>query len=85
MHFVEAVQTGKGQSSSQWYSFSQSISVVTINGDGTTHKNINLESHSATVINEDNNKHQFFLGILIAINHTSETQLKGWDNLVEEM
>ncbi|KAJ7149359.1 hypothetical protein C8R46DRAFT_916116 [Mycena filopes] len=68
MQFVEAVGTSKG---------------VTASSDGTTHKNVNLESRRATVINQDNSKQTFFLGIGMAINHTSETQLEGWDELIE--
>ncbi|KAJ7174309.1 hypothetical protein C8R46DRAFT_892312, partial [Mycena filopes] len=68
MQFVEAVGTSKG---------------VTASSDGTTHKNINLESRRATVINEDNSKQTFFLGIGMAINHTSEKQLEGWEELIE--
>ncbi|PBK85845.1 hypothetical protein ARMGADRAFT_1047959 [Armillaria gallica] len=50
---------------------------LTISGDGTTHKNNNLESHHATT--------QFFLGIQMAVNHTSETQLEGWVDLVDDL
>ncbi|KAJ7149386.1 hypothetical protein C8R43DRAFT_887885, partial [Mycena crocata] len=70
MQFVEAVGTAKG---------------VTLSSDGTTHKNINLESHRATVIGPDNEKKTFFLGIEMAINHTSETQLEGWEHLIDGM
>ncbi|SJL02694.1 uncharacterized protein ARMOST_06028 [Armillaria ostoyae] len=58
---------------------------LTISGDGTTHKNNNLESHHATVIDENNHKTQFFLGIQMAVNHTSETQLEGWVDLVDDL
>jgi hypothetical protein len=58
---------------------------VTPSSDGTTHKNINLESHHATVIDQNNEKQTFFLGIGMAINHTSETQLEGWEELIEDM
>ncbi|KAK7007245.1 hypothetical protein R3P38DRAFT_2554211, partial [Favolaschia claudopus] len=68
LQFFEAVGTAKG---------------VTLSSDGTTHKNINLESHRATVIDQNNNKKTFFLGIGMAINHTSETQLEGWLELIE--
>ncbi|KAJ7814473.1 hypothetical protein B0H13DRAFT_1664774 [Mycena leptocephala] len=68
MQFVEAVGTSKG---------------VTPSSDGTTHKNINLESCRATVINQDNEKQTFFLGIGMAINHTSEKQLEGQEELIE--
>lgn len=56
---------------------------VTPSSDGTTHKNTNLESHRATVIGPNNEKQTFFLGIGMAINHTSETQLEGWEELIE--
>ncbi|PBK83047.1 hypothetical protein ARMGADRAFT_1048525 [Armillaria gallica] len=46
---------------------------LTISGDGTTHKNNNLESHHATIIDENNHKTQFFLGIQMA--------LEGWVDL----
>ncbi|KAJ6483561.1 hypothetical protein C8R47DRAFT_1132582 [Mycena vitilis] len=68
VQFVEAVGTSQG---------------VTLSSDGTTHKNINLESHRATVIDKDNHKQNFFLGIGMAINHTSEKQLEGWEELIE--
>ncbi|KAJ7482106.1 hypothetical protein B0H11DRAFT_1724107 [Mycena galericulata] len=68
MQFVEAVGTSKG---------------VTCSSDGTTHKNINLESRRATVIDQNNEKQTFFLGIGMAINHTSEKQLEGWEELIE--
>ncbi|KAJ7023037.1 hypothetical protein C8F04DRAFT_1271864 [Mycena alexandri] len=68
MQFVEAVGNSKG---------------VTPSSDGTTHKNINLEGHRATVIGPDNKKQTFFLGIGMAINHMSETQLEGWEELIE--
>ncbi|KAJ7474992.1 hypothetical protein FB451DRAFT_1034862 [Mycena latifolia] len=68
MQFVEAVGPSKG---------------VTPSSDGTTHKNINLESRRATVIDQDNEKKTFFLGIGMAINHTSEKQLEGWEEIIE--
>ncbi|KAJ6541244.1 hypothetical protein DFH09DRAFT_1089527 [Mycena vulgaris] len=55
---------------------------VTLSSDGTTHKDINLESRRATGINQDNKQH-LFLGIGMAINHTSEKQLEGWEDLME--
>ncbi|PBK91256.1 hypothetical protein ARMGADRAFT_932911 [Armillaria gallica] len=58
---------------------------VTISGDGTTHKNNNYESHCATVIDPENRKKQFFLSIKMAVNHTSQTQLDGWIELIEEL
>ncbi|KAJ3845161.1 hypothetical protein F5878DRAFT_571952 [Lentinula raphanica] len=56
---------------------------VTISGDGTTHKNETYESKFATVITPEK-RIQFFLGIKMAVNHTSETQLAGWIESIEE-
>ncbi|KAJ7433147.1 hypothetical protein B0H11DRAFT_1759292 [Mycena galericulata] len=70
MQFIEAVGTSKG---------------VTLSSDGTTHKNVNLESRRATVIDQNNQKQTFFLGIGMAINHTSEKQLEGWEELIEDL
>ncbi len=58
---------------------------VTISGDSTTYKNYNYKSHCAMVIDLENKKKQFFLGIKIAVNHTSQTQLDGWIKLIEEL
>ncbi|KAI5833286.1 hypothetical protein K523DRAFT_413413 [Schizophyllum commune Tattone D] len=68
--FVEAVHEAEG---------------VTISSDGTTHKNINLESRHATVLDKEGRKHEFFLNVAMAVNHTSETQLNGWTDLVEDI
>ncbi|THV05863.1 hypothetical protein K435DRAFT_744526 [Dendrothele bispora CBS 962.96] len=57
---------------------------VTLSGDGTSHKNETYETKNATVIQEDNKRIQFFLGIKQAVNHTSKTQLDGWIELIEE-
>ncbi|KAJ3905934.1 hypothetical protein F5879DRAFT_1072667 [Lentinula edodes] len=46
---------------------------ITISGDGTTHKNETYKTKQATVIQADQ-KLQFFLGLKMAVNHTSETQ-----------
>ncbi|KAJ7752263.1 hypothetical protein B0H14DRAFT_3896675 [Mycena olivaceomarginata] len=54
-------------------------------GDGTSHKNETYESRHATVINDKNKPVQFFLGIKTAVNHTSQTQLDGWIELIEEL
>ncbi|KAJ7243679.1 hypothetical protein C8J57DRAFT_1243277 [Mycena rebaudengoi] len=70
LQFVEAVVTAKG---------------VTLSSDGTTHKNINLESRRATVIGPNNQKQNFFLGIESTLNHTSETQLQGWEEVIDSM
>ncbi|KAK6980817.1 hypothetical protein R3P38DRAFT_3628967 [Favolaschia claudopus] len=41
------------------------------------------ESRRATVIDQDNNKKTFFLGIGMGFNHTSEQQLEGRTELIE--
>ncbi|KAJ3736743.1 hypothetical protein DFJ43DRAFT_989255, partial [Lentinula guzmanii] len=58
---------------------------VTISGDGTTHKNETYETKHAAVIDESNSKLQFFLGLKMATNHTSEEQLDGWIETVEDL
>ncbi|KAJ7477635.1 hypothetical protein FB451DRAFT_1396591 [Mycena latifolia] len=70
MQFVEAAGTSKG---------------ITPSSDGNSHKKINLESRRATIVNQNNEKQTFFLGIGMAINHTSEAQLEGWEELIEAM
>ncbi|KAJ3861927.1 hypothetical protein EV359DRAFT_46190, partial [Lentinula novae-zelandiae] len=57
---------------------------ITLSGDGTTHKNETYESKFATVITP-NKKLQFFLGLKMALNHTSETQLEGWIETAEDL
>ncbi|KAE9385516.1 hypothetical protein BT96DRAFT_840599 [Gymnopus androsaceus JB14] len=68
LQFVEALKDAKG---------------VTLSGDGTSHKNETYESKFATVITP-NKRLQFFLGLKMAINHTSETQLEGWIETAED-
>ncbi|KAJ6528244.1 hypothetical protein DFH09DRAFT_1327825 [Mycena vulgaris] len=68
LQFVEAVGLSKGATGSC---------------DGTSHKKITLESRRVTVIDQNNQKQTFFLGIVMAINHTSEKQLEGWEDLIE--
>ncbi|KAJ3766075.1 hypothetical protein FB446DRAFT_827727 [Lentinula raphanica] len=68
LQFIDALKDAKG---------------VTISGDGTTHKNETYESKFATVITPEK-RIQFFLGIKMAVNHTSETQLAGWIESIEE-
>ncbi|KAJ6552478.1 hypothetical protein DFH09DRAFT_925182, partial [Mycena vulgaris] len=70
MQFVDAVGTSKG-------ALSIFFRGCHLSSDGTTHKNINLESRRATVINQNNEKQHCFLGIGRAINHTSKKQLEG--------
>ncbi|KAK0184073.1 hypothetical protein F5146DRAFT_1106155 [Armillaria mellea] len=62
MQVVECIKNAKG---------------ITISSDGTTHKNNNLESHHATIIDKNNHKTQFFLGIQMA--------LEGWVDLVDDL
>ncbi|KAJ3747077.1 hypothetical protein DFH05DRAFT_1457516 [Lentinula detonsa] len=57
---------------------------VTISSDGTTHMNENYETKHATVI-QDDLRLQFFLGLKMAVNHTSETQFDGWIETVEDI
>ncbi|KAJ3774381.1 hypothetical protein FB446DRAFT_639948 [Lentinula raphanica] len=57
---------------------------VTISSDGTTHKNETYETKHATVIHADQ-RLQFFLGLQMAVNHTSETQLTGWIETIENI
>ncbi|KAJ4501707.1 hypothetical protein C8R41DRAFT_928430 [Lentinula lateritia] len=57
---------------------------ITLSGDGMTHKNETYESKFATIITPDK-KLQFFLGLKMAVNHTSETQLAGWIETTEEL
>ncbi|KAJ3813876.1 hypothetical protein F5876DRAFT_73497 [Lentinula aff. lateritia] len=57
---------------------------ITLSGDSTTHKNETYESKFATVITP-NKKLQFFLGLKMAVNHTSETQLAGWIETTEDL
>ncbi|KAL1674762.1 hypothetical protein EV122DRAFT_220044 [Schizophyllum commune] len=68
--FVEAVHESEG---------------LTISSDGTTHKNINLESRHATVLDREGHKREFFMQVAMAVNHTSETQFDGWTDLVEDV
>ncbi|KAJ3750640.1 hypothetical protein DFH05DRAFT_1518781 [Lentinula detonsa] len=58
---------------------------VTISGDGTMHKDETYEMKHAAVINKSNSKLQFFLGLKMATNHTSEEQLDGWIKTVEDL
>ncbi|TRM63419.1 hypothetical protein BD626DRAFT_621753 [Schizophyllum amplum] len=76
---------GGAASEAQFVSTIREAEGVTISSDGTTHKNINLESRHATVIDKDGNIQEFFLGIEQAVNHTSETQFTGWTDLIEDL
>ncbi|KAJ3817778.1 hypothetical protein F5880DRAFT_1617968 [Lentinula raphanica] len=68
LQFVQALTDAKG---------------ITISGDGTMHKNETYESKFATIITPQG-RLQFFLGIQMAVNHTSETQLAGWIESIED-
>ncbi|KAJ3847622.1 hypothetical protein EV368DRAFT_50851 [Lentinula lateritia] len=57
---------------------------ITVSSDGTTHKNETYETKQGTVIQADQ-KLQFFLGLKMAVNHTSETQVEGWIETVEDI
>lgn len=57
---------------------------ISICGDGTSHKNEHKETKFAT-INMGEDHVQFFLGIQSAINHTSETQMDGWIEVIEAL
>ncbi|KAJ7679602.1 hypothetical protein B0H17DRAFT_1235013 [Mycena rosella] len=52
----------------------------TTSGDGTSHKHLNYESRFIDV-----NQKLLAVGLTQAPNHTSEEQLAGWQNIVDEM
>lgn len=58
---------------------------LTLSGDGTTHKNINYQSHHITYHLPDGEVTTRFAGILHEVNHTSETQLSGWKKQIASM
>ncbi|KAG1751721.1 hypothetical protein EDB19DRAFT_1893106 [Suillus lakei] len=63
---------------------------VEVEGDvsqrnGTTHKNINYQSHHVTLTLPDGQTATQLAGILHEVNHTSETQLQGWKHQANEM
>ncbi|KAJ3777367.1 hypothetical protein FB446DRAFT_607864, partial [Lentinula raphanica] len=58
---------------------------IALSSDGTSHKNNNYESHCATTVDDLGNHQEFFLGISMVANHTSETQRDGWIELVDEL
>ncbi|RDX46785.1 hypothetical protein OH76DRAFT_1442708 [Lentinus brumalis] len=56
---------------------------LTISGDGTTNKHVNYDSRHLYV--HENGSHlRRFLGINSAPNHTSETQLNGWEEMMDD-
>ncbi|KAJ3754315.1 hypothetical protein EV360DRAFT_86942 [Lentinula raphanica] len=77
------LKEGGNASKLQFISVLNEAKGVTISGDGTTHKNETYESKFATVITPQK-RVQFFLGIQMAVNHTSETQLSGWIESIED-
>ncbi|KAJ7189687.1 hypothetical protein GGX14DRAFT_382964, partial [Mycena pura] len=73
LEFVEATKNASG---------------ITLAGDGTSHKNETYESKFATIIQDEsdgNKKLQFFLGLQMAANHTSETQRDGWIDTIKQL
>lgn len=81
LQFGQAVLSDatKGQIAFPAISFSPTLcsTGITLSGDGTSHENETYECRHATVINDKNKPVQFFLGIMTAVNHTSQTQLDG--------
>ncbi|KAF9234476.1 hypothetical protein BU15DRAFT_65654 [Melanogaster broomeanus] len=58
----------------------------TLSSDGTTHKNTNYQSHHITyTCPEEGRGVTRFAGILHEVNHTSDTQLNGWKDLINQM
>ncbi|KAH7922726.1 hypothetical protein BV22DRAFT_1016713 [Leucogyrophana mollusca] len=58
---------------------------VTLSGDGTTHKNINYQSHHVTYALPDGQTTTRFVGVMHEVNHTSKTQFEGWKERVGDM
>ena len=58
---------------------------ITLSGDGTTHKNINYQSHHITYTLPNGVVATRFAGIRHEVNHTSETQLGGWQSTASSM
>ncbi|KAJ3710834.1 hypothetical protein C8R42DRAFT_596536 [Lentinula raphanica] len=57
-----------------------------LSGDGTSHKGLNYESRHVHFVDPETNERQtLFLGLCLAPNHTSEEQLEGWVELIDEM
>ncbi|KAJ3924521.1 MAG: hypothetical protein NXY57DRAFT_969708 [Lentinula lateritia] len=78
------VKEGRNASKLQIIESLKDAKGITLSGDGTTHKNETYESKFATVITP-NKKLQFFLGLKMAVNHTSEMQLAGWIETTEDL
>ncbi|KAG2141308.1 hypothetical protein DEU56DRAFT_755013 [Suillus clintonianus] len=58
---------------------------VTLSGDGMSHKNINYQSHHITYTSRHGAGITRFAGIQHKVNHTSETQLQGWKDMIHKM
>ncbi|KAF9231631.1 hypothetical protein BU15DRAFT_68173 [Melanogaster broomeanus] len=59
---------------------------ITLSSDSTTHKNTNYQSHHITyTCPEEGRGVTRFAGILHEVNHTSDTQLNGWKDLINQM
>ncbi|KAG2074964.1 hypothetical protein BDR04DRAFT_1171787 [Suillus decipiens] len=56
-----------------------------LSSDGTSHKNINYQSHHITYTSQDGKGVTRFVGIQHKVNHTSETQLQGWKDVLHDM
>ncbi|KAJ3842432.1 hypothetical protein F5878DRAFT_529862 [Lentinula raphanica] len=68
LHVVESFQQAEG---------------IAISSDGTSHKNNNYESHCVTTVDKTGGRKEFFLGISMAANHTSEMQRNEWIELID--
>ncbi|EGN92224.1 hypothetical protein SERLA73DRAFT_157120 [Serpula lacrymans var. lacrymans S7.3] len=64
---------------------SKALIGITLSGDGTTHKYVNYESRHIMFTTSSGEKVNCAIGVHSAINHTSETQLEGWWELILEM
>ncbi|KIK80700.1 hypothetical protein PAXRUDRAFT_157974 [Paxillus rubicundulus Ve08.2h10] len=61
---------------------------ITLSSDGTSHKNINYAAHHITYSGQGEESKcgiMRFVGIQCEFNHTSETQLEGWQGLTTDM
>ncbi|KIK78092.1 hypothetical protein PAXRUDRAFT_164931, partial [Paxillus rubicundulus Ve08.2h10] len=58
---------------------------ITLSSDGTMHKNISYQSHHITFLTPNGKGVMRFAGIGHEVNHTSETQFEGWQELINWM
>jgi hypothetical protein len=65
--------------------FKLALAGITLSGDGTTHKNINYQSHHITYTLPSGAVATRFAGIRHEVNHTSETQLGDWQSTASSM